>query len=219
MRRRITMPSAEMLLTAAVIYENGSRDNRRWRDPIVSLNDCIDVVGQRVLPAQCVAPGRTLRACPCPCKAGHRAYALPVITDRLGDCKNVRFGECAAARPVTVEMTIWFGLRRIRLALDNDSGSSCGTFTEAHILAITQAICDYRQSVSTDGPLYMGKDTHAVSDPAQRTALEVLAANNVDTIFSETMGSRQRRLSREPFSYITAAVAASRRRHRDHAVA
>ena len=57
-----------------------------------------------------------------------------------------------------------------------------GTFTEAHILAITQAICDYRRSVGTDGPLYMGKDTHAVSDPAQRTALEVLAANNVDTI-------------------------------------
>jgi phosphoglucomutase len=63
-----------------------------------------------------------------------------------------------------------------------------GTFTEAHILAITQAICDYRQSVSTDGPLYMGKDTHAVSDPAQRTALEVLAANNVDTIIQRDNG-------------------------------
>jgi phosphoglucomutase len=63
-----------------------------------------------------------------------------------------------------------------------------GTFTEAHILAITQAICDYRQNVSTDGPLYMGKDTHAVSDPAQRTALEVLAANNVDTIIQRDNG-------------------------------
>ena len=63
-----------------------------------------------------------------------------------------------------------------------------GSFTEAHILAITQAICDYRQSVSTDGPLYMGKDTHAVSDPAQRTALEVLAANNVDTIIQRDNG-------------------------------
>ena len=51
-----------------------------------------------------------------------------------------------------------------------------GTFTEAHILAITQAICDYRRDRGTDGPLYMGKDTHAVSDTAQRTALEVLAA-------------------------------------------
>jgi phosphoglucomutase len=63
-----------------------------------------------------------------------------------------------------------------------------GTFTEAHILAITQAICDYRQSAGTDGPLYMGKDTHAVSDPAQRTALEVLAANNVDTIIQRDNG-------------------------------
>ena len=57
-----------------------------------------------------------------------------------------------------------------------------GTFTEAHILAITQAICDYRRANGPDGPLYLGKDTHAVSDPAQRTALEVLAANEVDTI-------------------------------------
>jgi phosphoglucomutase len=57
-----------------------------------------------------------------------------------------------------------------------------GTFTEAHILAITQAICDYRRGKDIDGPLYMGKDTHALSGPAQRTALEVLAANGVDTI-------------------------------------
>jgi phosphoglucomutase len=62
-------------------------------------------------------------------------------------------------------------------------GSSLhGTFTEAHILAITQAICDYRRSRGIDGRLYMGKDTHALSAPAQRTALEVLAANNVETI-------------------------------------
>jgi phosphoglucomutase len=63
-----------------------------------------------------------------------------------------------------------------------------GTFTEAHILAMTQAICDYRRSYGTDGPLYLGKDTHAVSDPAQRTALEVLAANNVDTIIQRDNG-------------------------------
>jgi phosphoglucomutase len=63
-----------------------------------------------------------------------------------------------------------------------------GTFTEAHILAITQAICDYRREQGTDGPLYMGKDTHALSAPAQRTALEVLAANNVETIIQEGDG-------------------------------
>src|SRR5262245_7417855 len=57
-----------------------------------------------------------------------------------------------------------------------------GSFTETHIVAITQAICEYRRAHHIDGPLYMGKDTHAVSEPAQRTALEVLAANGVETI-------------------------------------
>jgi phosphoglucomutase len=63
-----------------------------------------------------------------------------------------------------------------------------GSFTEAHILAITQAICDYRRGQGTAGPLYMGKDTHAVSGPAERTALEVLAANNVETIIQRDDG-------------------------------
>src|SRR6266480_4848854 len=63
-----------------------------------------------------------------------------------------------------------------------------GTFTEAHILAITQAICDYRLAHGTDGPLYMGKDTHALSSPAQCTALEVLAANGVETIIQPNNG-------------------------------
>jgi phosphoglucomutase len=60
-----------------------------------------------------------------------------------------------------------------------------GSFTEAHILAMTQAICDYRLAQGIDGPLYMGKDTHAISGPAQQTALEVLAANGVETIIQE----------------------------------
>ena len=63
-----------------------------------------------------------------------------------------------------------------------------GSFTEAHILAITQAICDYRQAEGTAGPLYMGKDTHALSGPAQRTALEVLAANGIETIIQQGDG-------------------------------
>src|SRR5215472_4218220 len=63
-----------------------------------------------------------------------------------------------------------------------------GTFTEAHILAITQAICDYRRDKRIDGPLYMGKDTHAISGPAQRTALEVLAANGVETVIQSNDG-------------------------------
>jgi phosphoglucomutase len=62
------------------------------------------------------------------------------------------------------------------------------TFTEAHILAITQAICDYRRLRQIHGPLYMGKDTHALSSPAQCTALGVLAANNVETIVQQNNG-------------------------------
>jgi phosphoglucomutase len=63
-----------------------------------------------------------------------------------------------------------------------------GTFTEAHIVAISQAICDYRKSQRISGPLFMGKDTHAVSAPAQRTALEVLAANGVETMIQPDDG-------------------------------
>ena len=63
-----------------------------------------------------------------------------------------------------------------------------GTFTESHILAITQAICDCRRQRGIDGPLYMGKDTHALSAPAERTALEVLAANSVDTVIQKDGG-------------------------------
>jgi phosphoglucomutase len=62
------------------------------------------------------------------------------------------------------------------------------TFTEAHIVAITRAICDYRQAHGIDGPLIMGKDTHALSGPAQRTALEVLAAEGVETILQRDNG-------------------------------
>src|SRR6201982_3282771 len=63
-----------------------------------------------------------------------------------------------------------------------------GSVPEAHFLAITQAICYYRRGQGPDGPLYMGKDTHAVSGPAQCTALEVLAANKVDTIIQRDDG-------------------------------
>ena len=62
------------------------------------------------------------------------------------------------------------------------------TFTEAHILAITQAICDYRIAKGITGPLFMGKDTHALSDPAQRTAVEVLAGNDIATMVQRDNG-------------------------------
>lgn len=60
-----------------------------------------------------------------------------------------------------------------------------GAFNEWHILAITQAICDYRKSQKIDGPLFLGMDTHALSEPAFASALEVLAANNVEVMLSE----------------------------------
>ncbi len=66
--------------------------------------------------------------------------------------------------------------------------SLSGTFTEAHVLAITQAICEYRKAQGITGPIYMGKDTHALSSPAQRSALEVLAANQVETIIQKDGG-------------------------------
>jgi phosphoglucomutase len=63
-----------------------------------------------------------------------------------------------------------------------------GSFTEAHIPAITQAICDFRRMQGTDGPLFMGRDTHALSRPAQRTALEVLAGYQVHTVIQQNDG-------------------------------
>lgn len=60
-----------------------------------------------------------------------------------------------------------------------------GTFNERHILAITQAICDYRKAQRIEGPLFLGMDTHALSEPAFANALEVLAANNIDVMLSE----------------------------------
>ena len=70
--------------------------------------------------------------------------------------------------------------QRVSFGTSGHRGSSLrGSFNENHILAITQAICEYRQLVGTTGPLYIGKDTHALSALAHRTALEVLTANRV----------------------------------------
>ena len=79
--------------------------------------------------------------------------------------------------------------QRVSFGTSGHRGSSLqGTFTEEHILAITQAICDFRRTKGIDGPIYLGRDTHALSGPAQRTALEVLAANRVETILQRDDG-------------------------------
>jgi phosphoglucomutase len=70
--------------------------------------------------------------------------------------------------------------QRVSFGTSGHRGSSLtGSFNEAHVLAITQAICDYRCDQRIDGPLFLGIDTHALSEPAARTAVEVLAANDV----------------------------------------
>ena len=79
--------------------------------------------------------------------------------------------------------------QRVSFGTSGHRGSPLdGAFNEAHILATTQAICDYRSAHGPDGPVIIGKDTHAASAPAQRTALEVLAANGVETILQANDG-------------------------------
>jgi phosphoglucomutase len=79
--------------------------------------------------------------------------------------------------------------QRVSFGTSGHRGTSRnGSFNEAHIVAITQAICDFRRDHKVDGPLYMGKDTHALSTVAQNTALEVLAANGVETVIQRDNG-------------------------------
>lgn len=79
--------------------------------------------------------------------------------------------------------------RRISFGTSGHRGTSlAGTFNEHHILAVTQAICDYRNANGIKGPLFMGKDTHALSEPAFSSALEVLAANDIAVVIQEGGG-------------------------------
>jgi phosphoglucomutase len=80
-------------------------------------------------------------------------------------------------------------LQRVAFGTSGHRGTSAdGTFTESHILAITQAIVEYRAGQGITGPVFMGKDTHAISGVAQQSALEVLAANGVDVMIQERDG-------------------------------
>src|ERR1700740_2306160 len=107
----------------------------------------------------------------------------PAPPEILVDLARLERGFCARA-PDLADPT-----QLVSFGTSGHRGSSLkGAFNEAHILAITQAICDYRRGQGTEGPLYMGKDTHALSGPAQRTALEVLAANKVETIIQTDDG-------------------------------
>ncbi len=77
--------------------------------------------------------------------------------------------------------------QRVAFGTSGHRGSSLdGAFNEWHILSITQAICDYRKTQNIDGPLFLGMDTHALSEPAFASALEVLTANNVEARIAES---------------------------------
>src|SRR4051795_7027291 len=76
--------------------------------------------------------------------------------------------------------------QRVAFGTSGHRGSSLGTaFNEAHIVATTQAICDYRQQQGYDGPLFIGRDPHGLSEPAWASALEVLAANDVTVLVDD----------------------------------
>jgi phosphoglucomutase len=80
-------------------------------------------------------------------------------------------------------------LQQVSFGTSGHRGSSFErAFNEDHILAISQAIAEYRASQATTGPLFLGKDTHALSEPALRTAVEVFAANNVEVMLQKGMG-------------------------------
>ena len=79
--------------------------------------------------------------------------------------------------------------QRVAFGTSGHRGSSLRrSFNEQHLLAITQAVCDYRASQRITGPMFVGKDTHALSEQAQDTALEVLAANGVEVLWSAAKG-------------------------------
>ena len=79
--------------------------------------------------------------------------------------------------------------QRVAFGTSGHRGSSLrSSFNEAHILATTQAICDYRKQAGTSGPLFLGMDTHALSEPAFATALEILAANGVEVMIDREIG-------------------------------
>ena len=79
--------------------------------------------------------------------------------------------------------------QKVAFGTSGHRGSSSNTsFNEDHILAITQAIVDYRKQQSIQGPIYIGMDTHALSAPAQQSALEVLAGNEVDCLIDSRFG-------------------------------
>jgi phosphoglucomutase len=107
----------------------------------------------------------------------HPLAGKPAPPDLLIDIDQLH-SEYYACKPDITDRA-----QRVSFGTSGHRGSSLrGTFNEAHVLAITQAICEYRSGQGITGPLYLGKDTHALSDPAFMTAVEVLAANGAEVM-------------------------------------
>jgi phosphoglucomutase len=113
----------------------------------------------------------------------HPLAGKPAPIDRVIDVGKLRDAYYALTPDVADRA------QRVSFGTSGHRGSSLrGTFNEAHVLAIAQAICDYRHAHATSGSLYLGRDTHALSEPAFATTLEVLAANGVETIVDRSGG-------------------------------
>ena len=111
--------------------------------------------------------------------------------------------------------------QRVSFGTSGHRGSSLdAAFNDDHIAATTQAICDFRHAAGTDGPLFLAKDTHALSEPAWATALEVLAANGVRVLVdSRDAYTPTPALSHAVLAYNRGRTGGAGRRNRHHAVA
>jgi phosphoglucomutase len=112
----------------------------------------------------------------------HELAGKPAPASVLVDVDRLISAYYTAPDPSDPEQLVSFGTSGHR------GTSFKGSFNEAHIIATTQAICEYRKKEGITGPLLMGKDTHALSIPAERTALSVLVANGVETVIQRGNG-------------------------------
>src|SRR3954452_8417372 len=127
-------------------------------------------------------------------------YAKSVDTEERATMPHERAGEQARAEDlvdVARLVTAYYALhpdpaepgQRVAFGTSGHRGSSLGAaVNEDHIAATSQAICEYRTAQGTDGPLFLGADTHALSEPARITALEVFAANDVTVLIDQADG-------------------------------
>ncbi len=123
------------------------------------------------------------RAQPAGASGIHPLAGQPAPADVLINPEKLR-EEYYARRPDASDPA-----ERVSFGTSGHRGSALrGSFNEFHVLAITQAICEYRRKEAIGGPLYIGKDTHALSEPALRSALEVLAANGIETMIDREDG-------------------------------